>query len=212
MKAMILAAGLGKRMMSLTENNAKCLLKVGDNMLIEHLLLRLRAAGFHDIVINVAAKADLIKAALGNGSHYGVKIQYSFEQELLETGGGIKYALPLLGEQPFLVVNADLWTDFPYEKLRKPLDHLAHLVMVDTPLFAGDFGLHNNQISNTTPRKFTFAGISVLQPQLFLFCDKQKFKLSEVLQPAIAQGQVSGELYQGFWRNINTPDDLEALK
>ncbi|MFZ2314497.1 MAG: nucleotidyltransferase family protein [Gammaproteobacteria bacterium] len=213
MRAMILAAGRGERMRELTLNTPKPLLKVQGRYLIEYAILRLASAGVSDIVINISYRGLQIKAALGDGSRYGVSLHYSEEQERLETGGGIFQALPLLGKEPFIVLSGDVLTDFPLENLPKQLQGLAHLVMVDNPVYHpnGDFGMQGGKISLTAKPALTFGNISLLHPDLFKGCEPGIFRLSSLLLPAIEKGQVTGEYYQGKWHNIGTPEDLNDV-
>lgn len=212
MRAMILAAGRGERMGVLTEKTPKPLLRAGDNYLIEHVIKNLVKANIFEIVINVSYHGEQIKAALGNGERYGVSIVYSEEKERLETGGGILQALPLLGNQPFLVLSSDVVTDYPLNKIRFP-DKLAHLVLVDNPIYhpKGDFGLKNHIIDMQSSPFFTFSNIGVYKPELFSECQPGYFRLGTLLQSAIKRGEVTGEYYQGFWHNIGTPVDLSEI-
>jgi len=214
---MILAAGRGQRLRPLTDAIPKPLIEVDDKPLIVHHLERLYAAGFMEIVINVAWQADKIKARLGNGSQYGVHIRYSDEPEgALETGGGILKALPLLGDDTFLVVNGDIYTDFPYATLKTALtnDDLAHLVMVPNPRHHpdGDFVLDANGRLHTegTPR-LTYSGLGVHRPEFFKECAPGRFPMLPWWRKAIHAGQLSGQLYKGRWNDLGTPESLRAL-
>lgn len=211
MKAMILAAGVGERMRPLTLHTPKPLLKVAGRSLIEHQLVKLAAAGFRDLVINHAWLGEQIESALADGKDYGVKIQYSPEVTPLETGGGILQALPMLGEEPFLVVNADVWTDYDFSRLRKPLTGLAHLVMVDNPAHhtQGDFAITDALLSPEGAPKLTYSGIAVLSPQLFKGCVAGAFKLAPLLRAAMQDGMVSGEHFAGAWVDVGTPERLQ---
>lgn len=213
MKAMILAAGRGERMRPLTDTVPKPLLKAGDRLLIEHVIDALARTGYTDLVINHAYRGEAIEQALGNGSRYGVTIRYSPEPAPLETGGGIHHALPLLGDR-FLVVNGDLWTDYPFDRLRNiPADGMAHLVLVDNPTHhaAGDFALDGFHIKEDDRPRLTFAGIGVYRAALFSGCRPGRFPLVGVLRAAIAQGMVTGEHYRGRWTDVGTPQRLEKL-
>jgi N-acetyl-alpha-D-muramate 1-phosphate uridylyltransferase len=213
MKAMILAAGRGERMRPLTDNTPKPLLRVGGDYLIEYHLRALAKAGFETVVINHAHLGEQIEEALGDGSRYGLSITYSPEGSALETGGGIFHALPLLGEEPFLVVNGDIWTDFPLERLKIQSLQLAHLVLVDNPPqhTKGDFALQEGRVSETEGDRFTFSGIGIYRPELFAGCKPGAFPLAPILRRAMAAGQVSGEHYQGRWYDIGTPERLAQL-
>jgi len=215
MKAMILAAGRGERMRPLTNNMPKPLLLAGGKAIIEHTINQLVAAGFNDIVINHAHLGLQLEQRLGNGSRFGARIQYSAEgEQALETAGGIINALPLLGEQVFLVVNGDIATDFAFaELLNQPVD-LAHLVLVDNPAHhpEGDFGLdHNGLVITDNAEHFTFSGIGLYHPKLFDKLSAGPAKLGPLLRQAIAQGRVSGQKTDSFWMDIGTPERLQAL-
>jgi N-acetyl-alpha-D-muramate 1-phosphate uridylyltransferase len=216
MKAMILAAGRGERMRPLTDTTPKPLLKAGGKALIEYSIENLATAGYTDIVINVAHLGRQIKDYCRDGERWGVSIAYSDEDETaLETAGGIAFALPLLGDKPFLVVNADIVYDFPLEKLRnKPID-LAHLVLIDNPPHhpLGDFVLRpNGQLADQGEEKLTFSGIGIYHPELFQNIPFGPLKLRPILDQAIRQGRASGEKFAGLWLDIGTPQRLQALE
>ena len=216
MKAMILAAGRGERMRPLTDLTPKPLLKAAGKALIEYSLENLAKAGFTDIVINVAHLGQQIKTYCGDGSRWQVSIRYSDEGETaLETAGGIAKALPLLGDKPFLVVNADILSDYPLAGLRDRTIDLAHLVLIDNPSHhpQGDFYLHDNSLlSEQGQEKFTFSGIGVYHPALFAEVQPdQALKLRPVLHQAMQQGRVSGERYSGLWLDIGTPQRLQEV-
>ncbi|EPL15206.1 N-acetylmuramate alpha-1-phosphate uridylyltransferase MurU [Pseudomonas sp. CF161] len=217
MKAMILAAGKGERMRPLTLTTPKPLIRVAGVPLIEYHLRALAAAGFTQVVINHAWLGQQIEDHLGDGSAFGLSIAYSPEAEALETGGGIFRALPLLGTEPFLVVNGDIWTDYDFATLRQPRPGLAHLVMVDNPPHhpgGGDFCLENGLLHDATPgaEALTFSGISVLHPELFADCVPGPFKLAPLLRQAMARGQVSGEHMQGRWVDVGTVERLAQVE
>lgn len=214
MKAMILAAGRGERMRPLTDDTPKPLLRIGGQMLIEHHIHRLAQAGITGLVINHAHLGERIVAALGDGDAYGVSISYSAEPAgALETGGGIHHALPLLGEAPFLVVNGDIWTDYPFDRLPKEPAGLAHLVMVDNPAHHpdGDFSLSNDRLSQRGPYMLTFSGIGVYRPALFSDCAAGAFPLAPLLRTAMDRDEVGGEHYDGRWFDIGTPERLAEV-
>ncbi|MDQ7728781.1 N-acetylmuramate alpha-1-phosphate uridylyltransferase MurU [Halomonas sp. SpR8] len=214
MKAMILAAGLGKRMRPLTDHCPKPLLPVAGKPLIVHHLERLREVGIHDVVINVSYRAEQIIAALDNGDAYGLRIHWSQETAPLETGGGIKQALPLLGEAPFLLINGDVWCKaLPAPQALKG-DDLAHLVLVDNPPHhpSGDFGLAEGRVNQTSAERLTFAGISIIHPALLAGQPQSAFALAPLLRAAIDNRQVSGERYPGAWVDVGTPERLAALE
>ena len=211
MKAMLLAAGRGERMRPLTDHTPKPLLRVAGQTLIEHHIEALARAGIRELVVNHAHLGAQLIAALGDGSGYGVHIDYSAEPPgALETGGGIFNALPLLGEAPFLVVNADIWTDFDFATLPQQPESLAHLVLVDNPAHhpQGDFALENGRVYADGPARLTFSGIGVYRPALFTGSPPGPFPLAPLLRRAMAAGQVSGERYAGAWFDIGTPERL----
>jgi len=213
MIAMILAAGRGERMRPLTDVTPKPLLTVRGITLIEHLIGQLAGAGFVDIVINIAHLGYMVEQHLGHGHQLGVRIRYSNEGPTgLETGGGIRRALPLLTSDPFLVVNGDIYTDYPFTGLPKRLQGPAHLVLVDNPAHnrQGDFGLDNGLVVNYGPR-LTFAGIGVYRTALFAKIPEERFPLAPLLQEAIEQGEVTGEHHRGSWADVGTPGRLLAL-
>jgi MurNAc alpha-1-phosphate uridylyltransferase len=216
MKAMILAAGRGERMLPLTAQTPKPLLEVAGKPLIQHTIERLVAAGFTELVINVAYLAQQIIDVLADGRSLGARIVYSNEGDAaLETAGGIIQALPLLGDAPFLVLSADIACNFPYAELRRPLTQLAHLIVVANPPHhpEGDFCLTaNGKLNAQGIDKYTFSGIGVYQPQLFRSLQPGKRKLAPVLREAMAKSAISGEKFDGFWRDIGTVERLMALR
>ncbi len=213
MRAMILAAGRGKRMGALTDDTPKPLLEIKRKPLIVYQIEALRAAGIEEFVINLGYLGHQIEAALGNGKQLHVKIQYSSEDPILETGGGVAKALPLLGATPFIVVSSDIYTDFPYKHLPKEPKGLAHLVMVDNPPHhpRGDYALVDGKVCKTGAVLFNFGGIGVYRPELFSGCPEGVFPLNLLYEKAIQVQQLSGEYYQGLWHNIGTPEQLAGL-
>ncbi len=214
MKALILAAGRGERLRPLTDNIPKPLLQVGGHPLIEHIIAGLAGAGFCEIVINLAHLGGQIQDRLGNGSHLGIHIAYSQEgDEALETGGGIHRALPLLGKEPFLVVNGDVASDFPFENLKHCPEGLAHIVLVDNPPHhpQGDFALQGGKVMAEGEPKYTFSGIGMYRPELFAGRKPGKFPLAPLLREAMAGGLVSGQIHTGFWMDIGTVERLREL-
>ncbi|WP_095127221.1 N-acetylmuramate alpha-1-phosphate uridylyltransferase MurU [Pseudomonas sp. Irchel s3h14] len=216
MKAMILAAGKGERMRPLTLTTPKPLVRAGGIPLIEYHLKALAVAGFTEVVINHAWLGQLIENYLGDGSQYGVRIQYSPEGEPLETGGGIFRALPLLGDEAFMVVNGDIWTDYDFSVLHQPITGLAHLVLADNPAHhpTGDFSLIDGQVRDDQPdtATLTYSGIAVLHPQLFDGCSAGAFKLAPLLRKAMADGQVTGEHLNGHWVDVGTHERLAEVE
>jgi MurNAc alpha-1-phosphate uridylyltransferase len=219
MRAMILAAGRGERMRPLTDHTPKPLLPVGSKPLIVWHLERLAQAGFRQIVINTAHLGEQLPAALGDGRAWGIDIAYSPEPPgALETAGGIAHALPLLGNEPFLVINGDIFCDWnPARALNTDMaEKQAHLVLVDNPPHhpAGDFALEGDRIGNpvTGKKTFTFAGIGLYAPSFFNGLNpNQPAKLAPLLRAAADQGVVSGERHDGRWTDVGTPERLRQL-
>ena len=212
---MILAAGRGERMRPLTDRTPKPLLPVAGKPLIVWHLERLARAGLVRIVINLAYLGEHIEALLGDGEAWGLEIRYSSEPPgALETAGGIAQALPLLGDEPFLVVNGDIYCDFDFAGLPAlGAGDLAHLVLVDNPAHhrQGDFALDSNRVANDGQR-LTFAGIGVYRPQLFAaIAAGERATLAPLLTQAIGAGRVSGQIHRGRWVDVGTPERLAAL-
>ncbi|MFK3800152.1 N-acetylmuramate alpha-1-phosphate uridylyltransferase MurU [Pseudomonas sp. NPDC088444] len=215
MKAMILAAGKGERLRPLTLHTPKPLVRAGGVPLIEYHLHALKVAGFTEVVINHAWLGQQIETYLGDGQRLGLSIRYSSEGEPLETGGGIFRALPLLGDEPFLVVNGDIWTDCDFTALNAPINGLAHLVLVDNPLHhpSGDFALVGGEVrDDASLSRLTYSGIAVLHPQLFAGCSDGAFKLAPLLREAMAKGQVTGEHFTGRWVDVGTHERLAEVE
>jgi N-acetyl-alpha-D-muramate 1-phosphate uridylyltransferase len=223
MKAMILAAGRGQRMMPLTENTPKPLLSIAGKPLLQHHIEKLRRAGIVDLVINHCYLGEQIEAYFGDGREFGVHIQWSPEPIALETAGGLKQALSYLGEQPFISVNGDIWTDFDFASLRQGpfLEALeqnrrhAHLVLVDNPRQnpGGDFGLQQHKVVNQALSMWTYSGIALYHPKLIAKCPLgQPMGLAPILRRAIDSKLVSGEIYHGPWHDIGTPKRLAELE
>jgi len=201
MRAMIVAAGRGERLRPLTDTLPKPLMEVGGKPLIEHHIEALSTAGFGEIVI-------------GDGGRWNITIHWSDEQPAaLETGGGIHRALPLLGSTPFLVVNGDIWTDYPFTRLRAVKCDWAHLVMIANPAHnpRGDFALLGARIRNEGEEKLTFSGIGVYHPRLFDACEPGKFSVVPLLRSAMENHLVTGERYAGRWDDIGTLERLESI-
>ena len=215
MRAMILAAGRGERLRPLTDELPKPLVEIAGKPLIEYHLEALARAGFREVVINQGHLGDLLPEMLGNGSRWGVNIHWSDEQpEALETGGGIFKALPLLGSAPFLVINGDLWTHYPFARLRAVKCDWAHLVMIPNPSHnpVGDFALAGARIRETGDRKLTFSGMAVYNPRLFDGCQPGKFSVVPLVRLAMENHLVTGEEYQGGWNDIGTLERLDAAR
>ncbi|MGQ5521674.1 N-acetylmuramate alpha-1-phosphate uridylyltransferase MurU [Chitinimonas sp. PSY-7] len=221
MRAMILAAGRGERMRPLTDTTPKPLLDVGGEPLIGWHLRKLAAAGICDVVINHAWLGEQIEAVLGKGTAYGLHIHYSAEGIALETAGGVAKALPLLGDEPFILLSADIYTDYPYERLviaAKRLadspNQLAHLVLAPTDRYQLDFNLDEQGLvrSDGSPR-YTYANLAVLKPELVSSVSAgQAAKLGPLLHVFASQGRISGEAYTGAWLNVGSPADLAEAR
>lgn len=216
MKALILAAGKGERMRPLTLTTPKPLLEAGGKPLLVHHIERLRAAGFRELVINLAWLGHKIEQTLGDGAEFGVTIRYSHENTPLETAGGIVRALPLLTDTDswFLVINGDIWCDMDLATLTPPDQARALLVLTDNPEHhpAGDFALGaNGLVRNDGDRTLTFTGISLLHRDLFSQLADGPRKLGPLLREAIARDQVLGVHHSGQWKDIGTPERLQAL-
>ena len=216
MKAMILAAGRGSRMQPLTDHTPKPLLEVGGKPLIVWQIEKLRTAGFQDIIINIAWLGDQIPETLGDGAKFGVNLHFSDEQQdkALETAGGIIKALPLLGNEPFLVTNGDVWCDYNYTNIN-PINknNLAHIILVRNPEHhsEGDFSLQQNHVSQHGKNKNTFSGIGYYHPELFKNLGQGNRPLGPLLRETMDSNKVSGELFDGDWRDIGTPERLDKL-
>ena len=216
MKAMILAAGLGSRMRPLTDHLPKPMLAVGGKPLIVWHLERLKQCGFSEVVINVAWKGGKLIEALETGEQLGLSIQYSDEREegALETAGGIIKALPLLGDEPFLVVNGDIWCDYDFQSV-SPIKQgdLCHLVLVNNPPhhLEGDFKLSDDRIQYVGNEKLTFSGIGYYHPKIFEGLAYGKQPLLPIFRKAMDAGMVSGEKHESVWQDIGTPERLVAL-
>lgn len=216
MKAMILAAGRGERLRPITDTLPKPLVKVGGEALIDRHLARLARAGFRRAVINVSHLAERIVAHVGDGARFGLEIAWSREAEPLETAGGIAQARALLGEEPFLLLNADVWCELDFSALAGfRLGHrLSHLVLVPNPPWhaQGDFTLERGLVGNAASPRYTYAGISVLAPRLVAgVAAGQKAQLAPLWRAAAERAQVSGELYQGPWSDVGTAARLAEL-
>lgn len=220
MKAMILAAGRGERMRPLSDLLPKPLVEAGGKPLLAWMLERLARAGFSSVVINVSHLADMIVERFGDGRAYGLRIAWSREAEALETAGGIAHARALLGPAPFLLVNADIHTDYDFAPLREAglKDALAHLVLVPKPAHRaeGDFSLAEGEkegrVGNAPAPRYTYAGIALVSPALVAAVGaNEKAPLAPFLREAAGRGKVSGELYRGHWSDIGTRERLEEL-
>jgi MurNAc alpha-1-phosphate uridylyltransferase len=213
-KAIVLAAGRGERMRPLTDDRPKPLLEAGGLPLIDWHLHALAGRGVREVVINLAWQGARLREHVGSGARYGLEVRFSDEgPEALETGGGIHRALPWLGPGPFLVVNGDVWTDYPLRRLELPAGSLAHLVLVDNPAHhpRGDFSLDpGGRLGRGEPR-LTYAGLGAYDPGLFAACAPGKFPLAPLLDAAIVSGRATGEHHRGAWFDVGTPGRLAEL-
>ena len=219
MRAMILAAGRGERMRPLTDRTPKPLLTVAGKPMIQYHIEALAAAGMREIAINLAWLGQQIRASIGDGSQFGVRIHYSDEGDAaLETGGGVFKALPLLagpsGKDPFVVVSGDVWTEYPLGDVGAKLSDtdMAHFVVVPNPDFhaRGDFGLVDGRLTDSGER-YTYANIGIMRPEFFAGRQAGKFPLAPLMFEWIRKGRVSGELFRGVWHNVGTPRQLQQI-
>ena len=214
MIAMLLAAGRGERLRPITESIPKALVEVRGESLLERHLHALNAIGVERVVINLGWLGEQIADRIGSGADYGLSIVYSREgDDILETGGGIHRALPLLGPEPFLVINADIYTDMPLPPPAPAPDELAHLVLVPTPKHkaGGDFDLRGSKVANADTPRLTFSGVAVYRPDFFRDCQPGRFPLAPLLREAAARSVLGGSLYEGTWQDVGTPERLAAL-
>jgi N-acetyl-alpha-D-muramate 1-phosphate uridylyltransferase len=214
---MILAAGRGERLRPLTDAMPKAMVPAGGKPLIAWHLERLAAAGYREAVINVSHLAERIVEGLGDGARHGIRIAYSREREPLETAGGIAHARALLGEQPFLLVNADIYCEFDFSRLQGLSlgARLAHLVLVPNPRHrsGGDFSLEQGLIGNGGAARYTYAGIAVMSPGLVAGIQPdEKAPLAPLLRAAAERRLVGGELYRGVWQDVGTRERLAELE
>lgn len=212
---MILAAGRGERMRPLTDTCPKPLLMAGGKSLIEYQILRLVDCGITDIIINHAWLGSMIEEKLGCGSKYGASIQYSAEEEALETGGGITKALPLLGKDPFWVVSSDVWNYIHFDKINIPKDSQVHLLMVANPIHhsKGDFSLNKvGKVGMGDENKLTYSGAGIFSPSVFKKHEIEKFPLRTIIKEAITEKYCTGEIYDGTWIDIGTQARLAIIK
>lgn len=214
MRAIILSAGRGKRMRPLSDHTPKPLLQIADKPLIAYHLQKFAKAGIHEIIINLGYLGEKIESTLGDGSRFGVNIEYSYEDPILETGGGIAKVLSKLGPEPFIAISGDIFTDFPFEKLNMHPEGLAHLVLVDNPPHhtRGDYTLlEEKYVTDFGGPLLNFAGIGVYRPELFLNCPMGAFRLPDLFKKGFEDKQITGEYYKGIWYNIGTPKQLTEI-
>lgn len=207
-------------MRPLSDHTPKPLLCIGGQALIVYHLQNLARSGIRDIVINLGFLGEKIEQLLGNGSRFGVRLQYSYEDPILETGGGIAKVLSWLGPEAFIALSGDLFTDFPFERLLAEEltislkeKRLAHLVLVDNPPHnpKGDFALLGNRVQPEGSPLYNFAGIGVYHPHLFENCPEGAFRLPMLFNKAFKENAITGEYYKGLWHNIGTPEQLKIL-
>ena len=214
MKAMILAAGRGERLRPLTERVPKPLIPIGSEPLIVHQLRWLHRAGIREVVINLHHLGGDIERTLGAGNDLGVRIRYSVEERLLDTGGGIKNALPLLGDEPFVLLNGDIWTSYRFANLVGLRPRLAHLVLTPKPpeKTGADFHLAGGRVRRGAADDLTYCGIAVVNKALFADTPDGPFSLTQPLFEAAANGDLEGEVFDGAWIDIGTPDQLKRVR
>jgi MurNAc alpha-1-phosphate uridylyltransferase len=210
---MILAAGRGERLRPLTDTVPKSLVEVRGESLLERHLKNIRDAGIVDVVINLGWLGDKIVERVGSGSGYGLNVDYSAEGEnILETGGGIHNALPMLGDEPFLVVNADIYTDMPVPDVTLGENMVGHLVLVRSPSYrdGGDFDIEDGLVQNGVSPSLTFSGVSIYRPEFFDDCKAGRFSIVPMLREAADASRLQGSLYEGLWADVGTPERLQA--
>jgi len=213
-QALIFAAGRGERMRPLSDSTPKPLLPVGGKRLIDWHLEKLAARGVRDVVINTSHLAEQFPAALGDGARWGLRIAYSYEgPEPLETGGGMRRALALLADAPFIALNGDVWTDFDLAALPEEPEGLAHLVVVANPPqhARGDFVLRDGRLHDEAAPRLTFAGIGVYRPALIASHEPGRFSIVPSLRAAMRAGEVGGQQHLGRWTDVGTPERLAQL-
>jgi MurNAc alpha-1-phosphate uridylyltransferase len=214
MIAMLLAAGRGERLRPLTDTIPKALVEVHGVSLLERHLGALQSAGIETVVINLGWHGEQIVERIGSGSGFGLNVVYSPEgEDILETGGGIQRALPMLGADPFLVINADIYTDMPAPTEALGTDDLAHLVLVPTPpdKVSGDFDLTDGRVRNGDVAEYTFSGVTIYRPEFFADCAPGRFSVAPMLRKAADADRLGGSVYAGLWRDVGTPERLAEL-
>ena len=210
MKAMILAAGRGSRMGTLTDNTSKMLLTVRGKALIDYHVDKLIAMGVKDIVLNLWYCADKIKAHFKQKNLGDTRIHFSEEHSLLGSGGGVYNALPLLGDEPFILISGDMWTDYDFENLPKMINGQAHIILVKHEPFH-TFGLDKNSVTDNENNNVDYAGFGIFHPEAFSAIGEGVYGVDKVLKPLIENGLVTGEIYTGEWSNLNTEKELSEL-
>jgi MurNAc alpha-1-phosphate uridylyltransferase len=211
---MILAAGRGERLRPVTDSVPKSLLEICGQALLERHLRSLAEGGVETVVINLGWLGEQITERIGSGEEYGLNVVYSQEGDnILETGGGIHRALPVLGADPFLVINADIYTDMPLPDVQLSDDDMVHLVCVPVPedMASGDFAIVDGRIRNDGEPMFTFSGVSIYRPEFFANCTPGRFSVVPMLRAAADADRISGSIYSGLWRDVGTPERLAEL-
>jgi MurNAc alpha-1-phosphate uridylyltransferase len=211
---MILAAGLGERLRPITDTTPKALVEVGGISMLSQHLQRLADARVERVVINLGWLGEQIAEQIGSGQKFGLQVVYSPEYDnILDTGGGIKRALPLIGNVPFWVINADIYTDIALPSVKLAADSLAHLVLVPTPAHkeSGDFELRDGKVRNSDSQDLTYSGIAFYRPEFFADAGGGRFSVVPLWREAADRGQLDGSLYEGTWEDVGTPERLAAL-
>jgi MurNAc alpha-1-phosphate uridylyltransferase len=211
---MLLAAGKGERLQPVTNVTPKPLVEVRGKPLIDYHLERLATASVATVVINLGWLGEQIMRYVGSGERYGLRVVYSPEGEhILETGGGVHRALPMLGEQPFVVINADIFTDMPLPDIALADEESGHLVLVPKPGFRphGDFDLVDGKVRNSATPALTYAGFAVYRPEFFSGCEAGRFSIVPLMREAADEGRLGGSVYRGDWQDVGTPERLAAL-
>jgi MurNAc alpha-1-phosphate uridylyltransferase len=213
MVAMILAAGRGERLRPITDRTPKAMVEVDGTSLLEHHLERIAAAGIRTVVINLGWLGEQVAAAVGSGERFGLHVVYSPEYDhVLETGGGIRRALPIIGRAPFWIINADIFTDMALPEVELQPHNLAHLVLVPTPghKSSGDFALADGTVKNS-PADLTFSGMAIYRPEFFDKSVAGRFSVVPLLRETADRGQVQGSVFSGTWHDVGTPERLASL-
>jgi len=214
MSAMILAAGRGERLRPITDSMPKALVEVNGVSLLERHLQRLADAKIKTVVINLGWLGEQIAERIGSGQQYGLQVVYSPEYDnILDTGGGIKRAMPLLEKAPFWIINADVYTDMHLPNIKLNPESLAHLVLVPTPAHkaAGDFELRDGKVRNSDTQDLTYSGMAFYRPEFFAISTVGRFSVVPLLREAADDGLIEGSLYEGVWEDVGTPERLQKL-
>jgi len=213
--AMLLAAGRGERLRPLTDSTPKSLVEVRGESLLERHLRNIAKAGISDVVINLGWLGEQIEARVADGKKFGLQVEYSREgNDILETGGGIHNALHLLGADPFLVINADIYTDMPIPDVALSAHEVGHLILVPTPAYRehGDFDIVGGKVDNGRRPQLTFSGVAIYRPEFFADCEAGRFSIVPMLREAADEGILSGSLFEGLWADVGTHERLAAIE